>query len=420
MKLRALFLLTNVCLILGNVFNEERKRSIADQLSGLANELPVEFNVIEPPASEYFLVTFVLDATTSIPPTLYEIQNVKKISTVNNRTVVLVKTEPSKTEVLRQLRSNGIMNYKVEFSVQQSFSTTWDLDRIDQPTLPLNNQYISIGTAPGVHVYIVDTGIRHTHEQFSGRVVKDYVVEGESTSVCNNHGTWVAGLAAGVSTGPASSAIIHDLKVARSSLSCAFYTSDGIDALLWILSNGTLPGVINLSWQGPGNSVLDDILEDLYNMGFVIVSAGGNAGSITAACENSPARSSFSLTTGATQSNDYLPSWSNYGVCIDIYAPGVGVVGASAENDYALISQSGTSGSTPLVTGVAAVYYSKYGFTSASEVTNMIRNTAVYGVIQNLAVSPANRFLNIAAMVPPPPPPPPSPPTNGMEIKSVF
>lgn len=421
MKLRALFFLTNICLIWGNVFNEGRKRSIADQLSGVGNDLPVEVNVLEPPASEYYMVTFVLDGTVELPSSLYDIENVKKISIVNNRTVVLVKTESSKAEVLRQLRVNGIMNYKVDFSVQQAYSVTWDLDRIDQPTLPLNNQYHSIGTAPGVHVYIIDTGIRDTHAQFTNRVVREFVVNGESEQFCNNHGTWVAGLAAGVSTGPASSAVIHDLKVSRSDLACAFYTSDGIDALLWVLSNGTLPGVINLSWQGPGNVIIDDILDDLYNMGFVIVSAAGNAGSTSAPCENSPARSGSSLTVGATQINDFLPSWSNYGLCVDIFAPGVNVVGASSENDYALISQSGTSGSTPLVAGVAAVYYSKYGLTSALQVTNMIKNTAIYGVIQNLPLTAGNRFLNVAAMIPPTPPPPHSPPTtNEIGIKSVF
>jgi len=419
MKLRALFFLTYLCLALGNIFGDGRKRSIADQINGDAGNVPIENNLVETVSSEYFLISFLLDGVIQFPSSIATIENVKKISVVNNRTVILVKTLESKAKVLLQLRANGIMKYTVEHSVQQSFSISWGLDRIDQPILPLNNQYNSIGTAPGVHLYIIDTGIRATHNQFTGRVVRDFSVAGESEQYCNNHGSWVTGIAAGQTMGPATSAIIHDLKVSREALACAFYTSDGIDALLWVLENGTLPGVINLSWQGSGNIVIDEILEDLFNLGYVIVSAAGNAGSSTAACVNSPARSTSSLTVGATQINDYVPSWSNYGVCVDIFAPGVNVIGANIDNDYSAISQSGTSGSTPLVAGIAAVYYSKYGFTSATEVINMIRNTAVYGVIPNLEITPGNRLLNIAAMIPPSPPPV-EPPISKASIKWVF
>jgi len=256
-------------------------------------------------------------------------------------------------------------------------------------------------------MYIIDTGIRDTHDEFVGRTTRVFTVAGEPEALCNGHGSWVAGLAAGLTAGLASSASIYDLKVARQSLSCSFYTSDGVDALAWVLENGTLPGVINLSWQGPGSVILDDLIEDLYALGFVVVAAAGNAGSSTASCTNSPARAAFALSVGATKINDHLPTWSNYGVCVDIYAPGDDVVGATNANDFGLVALSGTSGAAPIVAGIAAVYYAHFSYSTAEQVTNTIRNTAVYGIIPSLPLNSGNRFANIHATIPPPPPPPP-------------
>jgi hypothetical protein len=385
--------------------NHYGKRSIAGQLSEqVPDDAPVPITSSVSTLSEYFTIEFNGDVC---PPEVAAVFNVRKITVVAHHVLILVKTAESKTEVLRQLRLAGILTYKVEYSVQHSFAVTWDLDRIDQPILPLDNSYTSVGTAPGTHLYIVDTGIRSTHEQFSGRVIREFSVADEPLDYCDNHGSWVAALAAGTTTGTATSAIIHDLKVSRQSLDCSFYTSDGIDALAWLLANGTLPGVINLSWQGPGNSIIDALIDDLFTAGFVVVTAAGNAGSSLAACTNSPARAGSALTVGATTSGDYRSAWSNYGSCVDIYAPGSSVIGAGIDNDYGLTSLSGTSGSSPIVAGIAAVYYAKFGYTTATEVTNKLRDTAVYGVIKNLPVNSGNRFVNINSVIPPPPSPPP-------------
>lgn len=379
----------------GSIWSAEKRRSIAAGLAAPDSHVNPENNA---PASDYYIVSFL---NAEYPRVEIEaIAGVRKIVETGRRTLILVKTTEDKNAVAGLLRAAGVMNYKIEFSVEQALGVVWDLDRLDQPVLPLDNSYTSLGTAPGVTVYIVDGGMRVTHAEFTGRATRIFSVAGESVSACGGHANWVAALATGATVGVAKSATILDLKVGRQSLNCSFYTMDAVEALDTILSNASLPGVINLSWQGPGNSIVDDLIGDLFDAGFVVVAAAGNAGSSTAACDNSPARSTSALSVGATNIMDNKASFSNFGSCVDIYAPGVGVVGASAGDDFSLVSLSGTSGSTPLVTGVAAVYYAYFGFVSPTQVTEKIRQTAVYGVINDLPMNSGNRLLNFHDALP--------------------
>jgi subtilisin family serine protease len=371
------------------------KRSIAANLVKLENppSLTVDANG---QTSEYFLVSVTLSPfLPDIPTDISGLVGVQKITKVGKIVVILVKSKESVDGVLASLRRAGHYQYVVEYSRQHSLSTVpWQLDRLDQPTLPLDNSYTSIGTGVGTHIYIVDSGIRETHVEFSGRVVQDFVVSGETFTPCNFHASWVASLAAGVVNGPASTATIHDLHVARAALTCGFYTSDGIDALSWIFDNGILPGVINLSWQGTGDStIMDGIIQQLFEAGFVVIAAAGNANSATAACLNSPASAAFAISVGATDITDTIASFSNYGQCVDLLSPGVNVGGADYSSDTAYLVASGTSGSAPVISGVAAVYYSLFHYTTALQVTNKIRSSSVYGQINGVSITASNNRL---------------------------
>lgn len=373
-----------------------RKRSIA---AGIVEKMHFQepmyvesTNSTLPETSPYYIVSVTLDGT-PFPENVRTLPNVRKVNVFGEIATILVKTQSSKNEVLRNLREHDLYKYKVEYSTQHQLHVSAALDRIDQRLLPLDGKYKAAGYGIGTHIYIVDSGIRETHVEFTGRVVRDFVVEGETTDPCNFHGNWVTGLAGGATIGVASNATLHDLHVARAALDCAFYTSDGIDALYEIYVNGTLPGVINLSWQGAGNTILDDIIAALFDLGFVVVSAAGNANSATAACTNSPARAAFSLTVGAIDGNDKIASFSNYGNCVDIWAPGVNVIGASYLDDNQYVSASGTSGSTPLVAGVAAVYYSMFHYTDAISVTERIRISCVNGQVKGIPSTADNNRI---------------------------
>jgi subtilisin family serine protease len=379
-----------------NPAKQAAKRSIAANL--VKEEFPSSLLTVAAnnQTSEYYLVSVTLTPfTPTIPPVIAGMNGVQKIMPVGKIVVILIKSIPNVEAVLGILRHAGFYNYHIEYSRQHSLGTVpWQLDRLDQPTLPLDNSYTSIGTGVGTHVYIVDSGIRNTHIEFSGRVVQDYFTPGESFTPCNFHGSWVASLAAGVVNGAASTATIHDIHVARVAISCNFYTSDAIDALSWVFDNGLQPSVINLSFQGTGDSqVMDDVIEQLFSIGFVVIAAAGNAASPTDACLNSPASAAFAISVGATDITDTVASFSNFGSCLDIWAPGVNVGGADYTSDTAYLVASGTSGSAPVVAGVAAVYYSLFHYTAALQVTNKLQSSAVYGQINGVTLTASNNRL---------------------------
>lgn len=334
--------------------------------------------------------------------------NVKDIMRGPRSTVILVRSVDTKNAV-EAILSNFSKNWSVEMdSVQdaevvpeRSFETTasapWHLDRIDQITLPLDSTYREAGTGSGAHLYVIDTGIRTTHVELAGRTQTVFVTSGESSAPCGSHGSWVASIAAGRYNGVARSASIYDLHVSRASINCKFYSSDAIAAYTWILNNGQLPGVINLSFSGPGSTTSDDYISQLKEAGFVVIAAAGNDGSSSAACSNSPARSSDLISAAASRIDDTAAGFSNYGSCVDIWAPGDNIRGAASGSNGDYVVWDGTSASSPVVAGLATVLYASSSYSTAASVDAGIFDLAANNQLSSIGSGSPNILLNHAS-----------------------
>ena len=213
-------------------------------------------------------------------------------------------------------------------------SAPWGLDRVDQATLPLNGSYTYPGTGSGVNAYIIDTGIRRTHSQFGGRVVPAFTSIGDAygTDGCHWHGTHVAGTVGGATAGVAKAATLHSVRV----LDCAGNgtTSSVIAGVEWVTANHRKPAVANVSISGGASSALNLAVQNSINAGVTYVVAAGNAASD--ACYFSPASTTAAITVGATTNTDTQAGFSNWGGCVDIQAPGQGIISAWNTDDGAM------------------------------------------------------------------------------------
>lgn len=284
------------------------------------------------------------------------------------------------------IESDTVM--KIDATTQSN--PDWGLDRIDQKALPLNSAYSYLQTGSGTTAYIVDTGILSTHQQFSGRVLAGYtaISDGNGTTDCNGHGTHVAGTVGGSTYGVAKNVSLVPIRILGCDGSGA--SSNVIAGLDWILKNGKKPAVVNMSLGGDANTSLDSAVENLFNNGYVMVVAAGNSNAD--ACSSSPARVSKAITVAATDSTDTRASYSNYGSCVDIFAPGSQINSSWIGSNTATKVLNGTSMATPHVVGVVAEMLQSTPTATPQTISTNLLNQASSNVVKNPSGSP-NRLL---------------------------
>ncbi len=275
-------------------------------------------------------------------------------------------------------------------------SPPWGLDRIDQRSRPLSGTYTYSNTGAGVKAYIIDTGIRLTHNEFGGRAITgfDAITSGGTASDCNGHGTHVSGTVGGSTYGVAKSVTLVAVRVLDCGGSGSW--SQVIAGIDWVTGNHAAgqPAVANMSLGGSGNSSVDAAVSNMIADGVATSVAAGNGnqgGRQQDACRFSPARVSAAMTIGATDSTDRKATWSNYGDCVDWFAPGVSILSSWSTSNTATNTISGTSMATPHTTGVAALYLQSNSGASPAAVRDALYANTTKGVVTSS--STANNHL---------------------------
>ncbi|HLL54964.1 MAG TPA: S8 family peptidase [Myxococcaceae bacterium] len=292
---------------------------------------------------------------------------------------------------LRALRANPAVAYveadaRVSADATQS-SATWGIDRTDQRALPLSGTYNYTATAGTVRAYVIDTGLQANHPQFGTRASNVYDAFGGSGADCNGHGTHVGGTIGGSTYGIAKGALLRGVRV----LDCNGSGSNSgiIAGMDWVRVNHVKPAVANMSLGGGYSSSVNTAATNLANAGVFVAVAAGNSNAD--ACNYSPASASGVTTVAASTSSDARASYSNYGSCVELYAPGSSITSAWINSGTNTIS--GTSMASPHVAGVAALYKATYGDAASSTINSWLINNSTASVITSNVGSTPNRLL---------------------------
>ncbi len=289
----------------------------------------------------------------------------------------------------------------------QANPPSWGLDRVDQRNLPLNNNYHWDFDGTGVRVYVIDSGIRTTHTNFGGRASWATDCTGTGQADNNGHGTHVAGTIGGATYGIARNVQLYAVKVCPTNSCSNSAIACGIDYVTGQKqANPSIPMVANMSLGGPVSSAQNTAVQGSINAGvFYAVSAGNDN---TDACNQSPASSPNAFTVAASTINDARWSSSNFGACVDLFAPGEGITSTWNTSNTATNVLNGTSMASPHVAGAAALILHQNPSWSPYQVTSVLAVRSSANKITSPGAGSPNRLLYTLA-VPPPPGAPPMP-----------
>jgi len=300
-------------------------------------------------------------------------------------------TEKQLERLLTDPRIDFVEQDSMVYASATQNSATWGLDRSDQRNLPLNTTYIYDTTASNVRAYVIDTGIVAAHADFGGRVGAGFTAinDGRGSNDCNGHGTHVAGTVGGNTWGIAKGVQLFGVRV----LGCTGSGSNSgvIAGVDWVTANHVKPAVANMSLGGGASSALDTAVNNSIAAGVFYAVAAGNDNAN--ACNYSPARAANAMTVGSTTSTDARSSFSNFGTCVDIFAPGSSITSAWHTSNSATNTISGTSMASPHVAGVAALYLAGNTTASPSAVTTAINNNATLNKVTSAGTGSPNRLL---------------------------
>ena len=278
----------------------------------------------------------------------------------------------------------------------------WGVDRIDQRARAFDGAFRSARTGAGVTVHVVDSGVS-PHGQFGTRLRSGFsaINDGNGTRDCHGHGTHVAGSAAGATVGVAPGANVVPVRV----MDCKGSGSSSavIAGLDWVAANGSRPGVVNLSIGGPAFSSIDAAAQRLVAAGFTVVAAAGNSN--VDACTQSPARAAGLVTVAASDNADAKASYSNWGSCVALFAPGSNIVSAGIASSSAVVVMSGTSMASPHVAGASALLLQAQPAATAAQVRQLLVQGATPNTVLGVTTATTRALLyagDATAAAPPP------------------